>query len=105
MREIDIPKMDFRTMYEKYKSLVMSFGQANATTTFMDLMNRMFWKFLQMFFIVLIADILVHSRIEDDHMNHLRIESKILKYYQVFANLNKSAFLLKSLSFLGHIVS
>ena len=73
--------------------------------TFIDLMNRVFWKFLEMFFIVFNDDILVHSRSEDDHMKNLRIESKTLKYHKVFANFNKSTFWLKSLAFLGHIVS
>ena len=40
VRGEDIPKMEFRTRYGYYEFLVMSFDLTNATTTFMDLMNR-----------------------------------------------------------------
>ena len=73
MRGADIPKTAFRTRYGHYEFLVMSFSLTNAPVAFMDLMNRVFQHYLDSFVIVFIYDILVYSKNEDDHMDHLRV--------------------------------
>ncbi|KAH0639227.1 hypothetical protein KY285_035813 [Solanum tuberosum] len=42
---------------------------------------------------------------EDDHMNHLRIVSQALKDHQLYAKFSNCELWLRSVSFLGHIVS
>ena len=61
IREEDIPKTTFRSRYEHYEFLVMSFGLTNALAVFMELMNRVFKEFLDTFIIVFINDILVYG--------------------------------------------
>ena len=73
VRECDIPKIAFQMRYGHYEFIVMSFGLTNAPTAFMDLKNRVFRQYLDMFVIVFIDDILVYSRNKEDHANHLRI--------------------------------
>jgi len=85
--------------------MVMSFGLTNAPTAFMDLMNRVFRKYLDSFVIVFIDDILIYSRSEGEHMDHLRIVLQVLKDHQLYAKFSKFKFLLRSVAFLGHIVS
>ncbi|KAH0784113.1 hypothetical protein KY290_003711 [Solanum tuberosum] len=105
VRECDIPKTAFRTRYGHYEFLVMSFGLTNAPAAFMDLMNRVFKPYLDMFVIVFIDDILIYSRNEEDHANHLRTVLQTLKDKELYAKFSKCEFWLKSMAFLGHIVS
>ena len=47
----------------------MDIGLTNAPVVFMELMNRVFKEFLEIFVIVFINDILVYSKSEEEHGN------------------------------------
>ncbi|XP_070018787.1 uncharacterized protein [Nicotiana sylvestris] len=76
----------------------MSFGLTNAPATFMDLMNRVFKPFLDAFVIAFIDDILVYSRSQKEHENHLRTVLQILKECQLYAKFSKSNVVADALS-------
>ena len=82
----------------------MSFGLTNAPTSFMDFMNHVFKQYLDIFVLVFIDDILVYSRTERDHSDHLIIVLQTLRDHQLFAKFSKCKFWLRSIAFLGHIV-
>ncbi|KAH0678989.1 hypothetical protein KY284_020074 [Solanum tuberosum] len=105
VRECDIPKTAFRIRYGHYKFLVMSFGLTNAPAAFMDLMNKVFKPYLDMFVIVFINDILIYLRNKEDHASHLRIVLPTLKDRELYAKLSKCEFRLESVAFLDHIMS
>ena len=73
MKSENFEKTTFRIQYRHYEFLVMSFRVTNAPTTFMDLLNWIFKNYLDEFVIVYIEDILIYSKDEDQHANHLRI--------------------------------
>ena len=79
VKDEDVPKTAFRTPYGHYEFLVMPFGFTNAPTTFMDLMNRVFRPYLGQFVVVFIDDILVYSKNEQEHEQHLQIILQTLK--------------------------
>ena len=83
----------------------MPFGLTNALAAFMDLMNRVFYPYLDQFVVVFIDDILEYSKDAQEHEHHLRIVLQTLRENQSFAKLSKCDFWLKEVSFLGHIVS
>ena len=101
----DVPKTAFRTRYGHYEFLVMPFGLTNAPAAFMDLMNRVFHDYLDRFVIVFIDDILIYSRSDEDHVQHLRVVLQILREKQLYAKFSKCEFWLRQIGFLGHIVS
>jgi hypothetical protein len=73
IRGCNIPKTTFVLRYGMYEYTVISFGLTNALTYFMYLMNKVFIEYLDKFVVVLIADILVYSRGEEEHEEHLRL--------------------------------
>ncbi|XP_062105107.1 uncharacterized protein LOC133816821, partial [Humulus lupulus] len=101
----DIPKTAFRTRYGHYEFLVMSFGLTNAPAAFMDLMNRVFKDYLDKFVVVFIDDILIYSKDEVEHEEHLRMILTRLKEHQLYAKFKKCEFWLSQVAFLGHIIS
>jgi len=98
-------KTTFRTRYGHYEYSVMPFGVSNAPSVFMEYMNRIFHPFLDRFVVVFINDILVYSKPEEEHAEHLRVVLRVLKEKQLCAKLSKCEFWLREVSFLGHVIS
>ena len=100
VKDVDMLKTAFRTQYGHYEFLVMPFGLTNAPTTFMDLMNRVFRPYLDKFVMVFIDDILVYSRDEQEHEQHLKIVLQTL-IEKLYVKFSKCDFWLKEVSFIG----
>ncbi|KAG8483077.1 hypothetical protein CXB51_022062 [Gossypium anomalum] len=83
----------------------MPFGLTNAPAVFMDLINRIFRPYLDKFVVAFVDDILIYSRDESEHAEHLRVVLQTLRDKQLYAKFSKSEFWLKEVRFLGNIVS
>jgi hypothetical protein len=92
IRECDILKSAFILRYGLYEYMVISFGLTNALAYFMYLMNKVFMEFLDKFVIVFIDDILVYSRSEEKHEEHLRLVLQKLRDHRLYAKLSKCEF-------------
>ncbi|GJS60510.1 putative reverse transcriptase domain-containing protein [Tanacetum coccineum] len=104
VREQDIPKMAFQTRYGHYEFQVMPFGLTNAPAVFMDLMNRVCKPYLDKFVIVFIDDILIYSKDEKEHEEHLKAILELLKKEQLYAKFSKCEFWIPKVQFLGHVI-
>src|SRR5688572_14629104 len=105
IRPSDIPKTTFSTRYGLYEFTVMSFGLTNAPTNFMNMMNKVFMEYLDRFVMVFIEDILIYSKNDSDHEEHLRMVLQKLRDKQLYAKFSKCEFWLDEVPFLGHIIS
>jgi hypothetical protein len=73
----------------------MSFGLTNALAYFMYLMNKVFMEYLDKFVVVFIDDILVYSRSEEEHEEHLHLALQKLREHRLYAKLSKCEFRMK----------
>ncbi|GJZ25696.1 putative nucleotidyltransferase, ribonuclease H [Tanacetum coccineum] len=105
VHEDDIPKTMFRTRYGYFKFTVMPFGLTNAPAVLMDLMNIVCRPYLDKFVIVLIDDILIYSKTQEEHVEHLRLVLELLKREKLYAKFSKCEFWLREVHFLGHVIN
>ncbi|XP_027922680.1 uncharacterized protein K02A2.6-like, partial [Vigna unguiculata] len=88
----DVQKTAFRSRYGHYEDVVMPFGVTNAPAVFMDYMNRIFRPFLDKFVVVFIDDILIYSKTQEEHAEHLRLVLGVLREKRLYAKLSKCEF-------------
>ena len=55
--------------------------------------------------VVFIDDILVYSKSEEEHVEHLRLVLQVLRESKLYANPSKCDFWLEEVKFLGHVIS
>jgi hypothetical protein len=100
-----INKTIFRTRYGHYEFTVVPFGFSNALAAFMCLMNGVFREYLDKFVIVFLDDILVYSKSEEEHEQHLRMVLQVPRDHQMYAKLSKCSFYQKHIHYFRHIIS
>jgi hypothetical protein len=71
----------------------------------MYLLNKVFMEYLDKFVVVFIDDILIFSKIEEEHEKHLRLVLEKLRSNQLYTKFSKCEFWLTKVTFLGYVIS
>ncbi|KAA3456998.1 DNA/RNA polymerases superfamily protein [Gossypium australe] len=107
---IDYRQLNKTTVKNKYPLPCIDdlFDQLKGASVFskIDLRSGYYQlRYLDRFVVVFIDDILVYSRDETEHDEHLRLVLQIFCDKQLYAKFSKCEFWLREVSFLGHVVS
>lgn len=103
MAKKDIEKTAIITPFGLFEYLFMTFGMRNAGATFQRFIDEV-TEGLHFCF-AYIDDILVASRNEEEHEEHLRVIFSRLAKYGVLVNKAKSTFGRSEIEFLGHLIT
>jgi hypothetical protein len=105
IKEDDVPKTAFKMRFGHYEFTVLPFGLTNAPGVFMSLMNGVFHEYLDKFVQVFIDDILIYSRMMEEHDEHLRLVLQCLREHKLYGKLSKCSFYQSKIHYLGHVIS
>lgn len=105
VRPQDTHKTTFRTHDGHYKFLVLPFGVMNGPATFQSMMNDILRPFLRKFVLVFFDDILVYSKSQQEHCQHLQLVLQTLVEHSLVLNRKKCEFGKDVVAYLGHVVS
>ena len=97
-------KTAFRTRFGLYEYLVMPFGLTNAPATFQAYINNVLRKYLDVFVVVYLDDILVYSKTYEDHVKHVKQILTAMKDANLRIKPEKTEFHKHEVNFLGYIV-
>ncbi|GJW13452.1 putative reverse transcriptase domain-containing protein [Tanacetum coccineum] len=104
VREEDILKTTFKTLYRHYEFQVMSFGLTNAPAVLMNLVKRVCKPYLDKFLIVFIDDIPIYSKSKQENKEHLKSILELLKKEELYTKFSKCEFWIPKVQFLGHVI-
>ena len=98
-------KTIFRTRYELFEYVVMSFELINASTIFQSLMNKILIELINKFCVLFLNDIFIYFHIKKKYWRQVKTILKRLRKFNFFVNLIKCKFMQKSIEFLNYIIN
>lgn len=97
--------MLFQNRYGHYEFLVMIFVMTNTLGIFMDLMNQVCKPYFDKVAIIFIDDIVIYSRTNEEHGQHLHLILELLRKENHYASFYKCDFRINEVHFLGYVFS
>ena len=101
----DQEKTIFTTPWGTFMCAKMSFGLMNVGATFQRAMDISFSEERDIFVIIYVDDIIVFSKIDQDHLQHLIKVFLKCRKFNISLNPKKSNFAMEEGKLLGHIIS
>lgn len=98
-------KTAFRAPGGLYESSVLPFGLANGPAAFQRFIQAVLHEYLGTFFFVYLDDILIFSKDELQHENHVKLILERLRENKLQVSAGKCEFFKKEVVFLGFIIS
>jgi hypothetical protein len=82
----------------------MPFRLTNALATFQALVNNVLREYLDIFVVAYLDDILIYSKTEEEHIQHVKQVLTALDKHDLWLKLEKCEFHKQEVAFLGYIV-
>ena len=101
----DAHKCAFSTPYGHWQFRRMAFGLKNAPPSFQRLINLALEKLLGKVCLVYIDDIIIFARSLKEHAERFKMVMEALAKFNLKLQIDKSEFLRRSVTYLGHIIS
>jgi len=105
IRKEDIPKTAFITPFGQYTSNVLLFGSTNAPSDFQEFMTSILSDLIGVSVLVYLDDIIIYSENPENHEDHVRSVLDRLRANKLYCNLPKCQFNLKSVIYLGYVIT
>ncbi len=100
-----IAKTAMRTKYGLYEWLVLPFGLCNAPATSMVYMNQILHHLLDVCVVVYLDDVLIYSKLLEDHKKHVAEVLQIFRDNELYANKKKCQLFKEEVVYLGVILN
>ena len=97
-------KMMFRTHYDHFKYMIMSFNLINTSVIFQTYINKILTELLNDFYVIYLNDILIFFIKKTDHINYMKQILERLRKFKLYASLKKCEFFITKVNFLKFII-
>jgi hypothetical protein len=97
-------KTAFRTRYNLFKYIIISFGLTNAPATFQIYINEVFKGLLNIICVAYMDNICIYSSKFEEHADHVRQILDRFRKFRLYINLDKCEFSTTRITFLNYMV-
>ena len=97
-------KTAFRTRYNLYEYTIMFFKLINVSTSCQKLFNNTLWKYLNIFVIIYLNDILIFFQTKEAHKKHVKKMLKCLNARNLLLKSEKCQWHKQKVDFLNYVV-